>query len=268
MNPSLPLPFDVRLMNLTAALLVSGLLLACLAAGVWWVLRNPMFAIAQITVSGDTRHNSASSLRASVGHRLAGNFFSIDLAATQAAFEQVPWVRKAIVQREFPDRLHVQLQEHEPVARWGEGDTRLVNRQGEVFEVGDFEGEDDELPVLVGPDGQAAEVLAMYRALAPLVAPLDTRLAELELQQRGHWHAVLGQGAEIELGQGTPDELAARLAQFAATAGEVAVRHQRKVASIESADLRHVGGYALRLQGIATLHAPAAGQETGQAKNR
>ena len=80
MSTSMSLPFDVRLMNFTTAVLASGLLLAAVAAGLWWVLRNPMFTIGQITVTGDTRHNSAASLRAAVEPRLKGNFFTLDLA--------------------------------------------------------------------------------------------------------------------------------------------------------------------------------------------
>ena len=90
MSTSMSLPFDVRLMNFTTAVLASGLLLAAVAAGLWWVLRNPMFTIGQITVTGDTRHNSAASLRAAVEPRLKGNFFTLDLGAAQAAFERAP----------------------------------------------------------------------------------------------------------------------------------------------------------------------------------
>ena len=54
----------------------------------------------------------------------------------------------------------------------------------------------------------------------------------------------------IELGYGPAPELAARLKQFVATVEEVAARHQRTVDSVEAADLRHVGGYALRLRGV------------------
>ena len=54
MTNSLPVPVDVRLMNVTTSLLVTGLVLACLAAGLWWALRNPAFAIRQIVVAGDT----------------------------------------------------------------------------------------------------------------------------------------------------------------------------------------------------------------------
>ena len=238
MSTSMSLPFDVRLMNFTTAVLASGLLLAAVAAGLWWVLRNPMFTIGQITVTGDTRHNSAASLRAAVEPRLKGNFFTLDLGAAQAAFERAPWVRKATVRREFPNRLSVDLQEYVPVAQWGEGDTHLVDAKGHVFEVSDFDSDDSDLPMLIGPDGQAEQVLDMYRALDPLIEPLDVAIATLELQPRGHWHVVLDSGADIELGQGSQADLVARLAQFAGTVKEVAARHQRTVEAVESAEVR------------------------------
>ncbi len=253
MNARLPVPVDVRLMNLTASLLITALVLGCIATGLWWAMRHPAFAFGRITVDGDTAHHSAASLRASVLPRLQGNFFTMDLGAAQAAFQSAPWVRRAMVQREFPDRLHVTLQEHVPVAYWGEGDNQMINRQGEIFEAGDAELDDEHMPTLIGPDGQAAEVLAMHGQLAPLLAPLDMRLAELALLARGNWRAELSQGAVIELGYGPPRELAARLAQFVGTVGEVAARHQRPVEAIEAADLRHVGGYALRLRGVSTV---------------
>ena len=257
MNPAMPAPLDVRLMNLTTSLLVTGFVLACLAAGVWWVLRNPAFSIGEITVGGDTTHNSAASLRASVAPKLAGNFFTLDLAAAQAAFQSAPWVRKAMVQREFPNQLHITLQEHVPVAHWGDGDSALVNQQGEVFEVGDSGADEGRIPRLQGPEGQAPVVLDMLRQLEPLVAPLDAHISALTLQARGNWVATLNRGAVIDLGHGTPQELAGRVNQFVGTVKEVTARHQRTLDSVESADLRHAGGYALRMRGVTTVRGDA-----------
>lgn len=258
MTSTLPVPVDVRLMNLTTTLLVTGLVLGCVAAGLWWVLRNPAFAIRQIVVAGDTAHHSAASLRAAVVPRLAGNFFTLDLAAAQGAFQAAPWVRRAVVQREFPGRLNVTLQEHVAVAHWGDDDTRLVNSFGEVFEAaGGNDLDERELPVLSGPEGQSAQVLAMHRLLNPLLTPLDTSIAALALQARGNWQAELDNGAVVELGHGESAALAARLTQFVATVKEVAARHQRDVEAVEAADLRHAGGYALRLRGVSTVRLEA-----------
>ena len=128
MNQSLPAPLDVKLMNLTASVLFLCCVLLLLAAGARWVLRYPGFSVARIVVQGELVHNNAVTLRANVAPQLAGNFFTIDLRAARAAFEQAPWVRKALVRREFPGGLRVELQEHDAVAFWGgETGSALVN---------------------------------------------------------------------------------------------------------------------------------------------
>jgi cell division protein FtsQ len=264
MTYGLPVPVDVRLMNLTVSLLVAALTLGTIAAGLWWFARLPVFAIRQITIDGDTTHNSKASLRASVAPRLAGTFFTMDLAAAQSVFESAPWVQRALVRREFPNRLHVTLQEYVPAAHWSNAadgdDARMVNSRGEVFEAPGGDGEAGELPTLIGPDGRAPELLAMYRLLDPLTRPLGVRLRQVALHARGGWQGELDTGAVVELGQGAPEELAARFRQFTATVKEVAARHERPVDAMEAADLRHAGGYALRLRGVTTVRGEASGQ--------
>ena len=65
--------------------------------------------------------------------------------------------------------------------------------------------------------------------------------------------AHLGKRAVVEMGRGTPEELKARLQPFVQTLPSVASRNGRKVAALESADLRHENGYALRMRGITTV---------------
>jgi cell division protein FtsQ len=252
-NAALPAPMDIKLMNLTASALFGLLALLVLAAAGWWALRHPVFALAGISVQGDLVHNNAVTLRANVAPKLAGNFFTVDLATARSAFEAVPWVRQAIVRRDFPNRLKVLLQEHQPVAFWGsESDSRLVNSYGEVFEANTGDLDRDDLPRLVGPLGQSAEVLAMYRALTGMFDPLGLTLEVLELTGRGGWRAQLDSGAEVELGRGTPEEVTLRAQQFVRTLTQVTSRYGRTADAIESADLRHGTGYALRLRGVTT----------------
>jgi cell division protein FtsQ len=259
MTSTLPEPFDVRLMNLTATVLFSACVAMVLAAGAWWALRHPLFALAGITVQGDVAHNSAVTLRANVAPRLSGNFITVNLATAREAFEAVPWVRKATVRREFPNRLRVQLQEHRPVALWGsDGEARMVNSFGEVFEANAGDVEQDTLPRLSGPDEQAPQVLAMYGVLKPLFEPLDLGLEGLALTTRGTWQLDLDTGAVVELGRGTPEEVTARTRQFVQTLTQVTARYGRRPEALVSADLRHSDGYAVRLRGVGTTGADAA----------
>ena len=252
------LALDVRLMNITSMLLLSALVLASVGVALWWVLRHPVFAISAITVSGDVRHNNEVTLRANVVPRLQGSFFTVDLVQAKKAFENVPWVRQALVRREFPDRLSVDLYEHEPVAYWGnESDSRLVNRQGEVFSANFGELDGENLPHLSGPDAEAGNVLRMFHALSPELSKLDLHIQGLELTGRGSWRAHLKGGASIELGRGNETEVMARVQRLSQTLAQVSHRYGRQAQALESADLRHVNGYALRLRGVSTLDSTA-----------
>ena len=262
MNQSLPAPLDVKLMNLTASVLFLCCVLLLLAAGARWVLRYPGFSVARIVVQGELVHNNAVTLRANVAPQLVGNFFTIDLRAARAAFEQAPWVRKALVRREFPGGLRVELQEHDAVAYWGgESGSALVNRQGEVFEANVGDVEQEGLPRLLGPQGSSVQVLQMHGLLQPLFEPLDLAVEQLELTGRGGWRATLDSGAVVELGGGTPQEVVDRTQRFARTLTQVAAQYQRRADALESADLRHAGGYALRLRGVTTVAAQAAAKK-------
>ena len=262
--PSLPspLPPDIRLMNAVSALLLATLLALGLAVALQWLMRWPVFAIRAITVEGDVTRNSEASLRANALPRLSGSFLNMNLQTSQQAFEAVPWVRHAVLQRVWPNRLKVRLEEHRPAAYWeaegadADGDASeisaqrlLVNNFGEVFQANLGDVEDDKLPVLTGPNGASAAMLRMWRGLQPQVATLGDGVERLDLSGRGSWRVNLEKGAVIELGRGSEAEVLARFGQFARSVTQITTRYQTPLLS---ADLRHTDGYAVRLRGVTT----------------
>ena len=122
MKITMPLPADVRLMNMATALLVVVFVLLAFGSWAWWMIRHPSFALQTITVQGEVNRNNAFAFPTLVLPKLEGNFFTIDLAETRQAFEAVPWVRVAVVHRDFPNRLRAVLLEHRPMALWGNED--------------------------------------------------------------------------------------------------------------------------------------------------
>jgi cell division protein FtsQ len=247
------LPVDIRWMNgLANALfaLVGALLLAALLL---WLARLPLFAIRAIRVDGDVTRNSVSTIRANAAPKLAGTFFTIDLEKARAAFESVPWVSRAVVHRVWPGTLEVTLQEHHPAALWQQPDSdddELVDSEGAVFDANLGDVEDDGLPTFSGPDGSAPQMLAMYRQLQPLFAPRLGAIDTLALSGRGSWRVDLDKGAVIELGRGSADEVLARTDRFLRTLPQVLAHFQRP---LQTVDLRHQDGYAVKLQGVTTL---------------
>lgn len=259
-SASAPLPPDVRLMN-TASTAVFMLAAATLLAFVlMWLARQPLFTLVGIRVEGPVGRNSVATIRANAAPRLAGNFFTMDLHASRVAFEAVPWVRKAVVRRVWPNRIAVQLEEHRPAAIWApredaddaNGDAsieKLVNTFGEVFEANLGDVEEDSLPRLSGPEGSSAQMLALRESLNPLFERIDAQIQALSLSGRGSWRATLDTGADIELGRGSHAEVLLRAETFVATLTQVTSRYQRPLLF---ADLRHRDGYAVRLKGVST----------------
>ena len=254
------LPADVRWMRLTANALYALAALVFAALAVHLLTRQPVFALRAIHIDGDLSRNSVATIRVNAVPQLRGNFFTIDLQAARLAFETVPWVRHAVVQRVWPNRIAVRLEEHRPVALWREADDngtaeQLVNIQGEVFEanVGDVEG--DSLPTLEGPDGSSAAMLAMLTRLQAVFARQGSHIDTLRLSGRASWAIELDSGATVELGRGSEDEVVVRADRFVATVTQMTQQFQ---APVVYADLRHRDGYALRLRGITTVAAPGA----------
>jgi len=108
------------------------------------------------------------------------------------------------------------------------------------------------MPRLSGPESQSQQVLAMYLALAPAFKTMSLSLDSLVLSDRGSWRAKLSQGGVIELGRGSVEDVMVRVRRVSHTLAQVTQKLGRKVTAIESADLRHDNGYALRLRGVST----------------
>jgi len=254
MNRHAPLPLDIRLMNMLATTMFVAAVLLALGAALAWTVRLPLFAIQGVTVTGDVSHYNAITLRANVVPRLQGTYFTLDVQSARKAFETMPWVRQALVRRDFPNRIKVQLQEHQAVAFWGpEGDMRLVNSFGEVFEANVGELDQEYMPRLTGPDGYSAQMLEMYRLLQPMYASRDLNIEQLERTARGGWRAKLESGTALELGSASAADMLARSEGFLKTMTEVTARYGRTPVQLQSVDLRHSDGYAIRLDGVRTL---------------
>ena len=255
----LAMPADVRLMNVVANTVFVVAALGALVAGVLWLMRSPLFPIRAVQLEGELSRNNVPTIRANATPRLAGSFFSVDLQKGREAFESVPWVRRAVLRRVWPDRLAVRLEEHRAAALWagesgGDGAaSRLVNSHGEVFDANVGDVEDDSLVTLEGPEGSAAQMLEMLERLQPVLARADLGIVRLHLSGRGSWRADVDTGASIEIGRGTADEVLARSERFVRTLAAATAKWR---APLAHADLRHRDGYAVRLRGYG--HSTAA----------
>ncbi len=225
--------------RISGALLALAVSLAAYGA-LHFVVHLPVFALREVRVGGTLAHVTREQVGDVVKGELKGNFFTLDLAATRAAFEKLPWVRKVNARRQWPDRLEVTLEEHVPLARWG--NVALVNTYGEVFEA----AYDGKLPLFIGPPGTAKEVTIQFEYFRRSLARIGKVPDLVQVSPRRAWQVRLEGGLTIELGR---EQIEARLARFAATYERTLGKLARR---IEYVDLRYANGFAVRIPELKT----------------
>src|SRR5690606_2034590 len=97
--------------------------------------------ISVINVEGDLQYIDRASVQAALAPYQQKSLVTIDLDALRADLLAMPWVSAASVRRVWPDQLVINLDEHLPVARWG--DDALLNNNGRAFtpeQIDSFQG--------------------------------------------------------------------------------------------------------------------------------
>lgn len=232
---------DARQMNALAITLTAITLAGVVIAAIIWSVRQPVFAWHEVVVTTPLERTNGAQLETVVREDLGGTFFTMDLARARAALRQVPWVRDVSLRRQWPHRLELAVDEHEPLARWN--DAALVSTRGEVF----VARADDGLPLFEGPDGTAADMLARYQAWGTDLQPLGLTIREIRMSPRGGWR-LKTVGADgpltLELGRDEPEM---RLARFVAAHARTLGALARSGTRVDAVDLRYRNGFAARI---------------------
>ena len=243
---------DVRAMNAVSGALFGLFMLALFAAGLWWLAQRPMFTLKVIRVEAmgeePLRRVNSSTIKGTAIPRIKGNFFTADLDGVKQAFEAVPWVRRAAVRREWPNKLVVALEEHAPLGTWGE-DGRLLSVKGDVFTANLAEAEEDgKLPEFDGPDGSERDVVARFKDLHDWFAPIKLKPESVQLSRRYAWSVKLDNGITVELGrEQSSATLRERVDRLTGIYPQLVASLQNR---IESVDMRYPNGLALKASGL------------------
>lgn len=118
-----------------------------------YVMTSGHFNVHEVLVEGN-RRLSYEAIRETLEVEPGTQLLATDLDDMQARCEAHPWVSWCSVARELPDRLVVELVEHEPAAWLALGELTLVDSTGAVFATAasaDAIGASDlELPIITG----------------------------------------------------------------------------------------------------------------------
>ena len=235
---------DARQLNAIAVTLsvIAAAFLAWAAVG--FVTRLSPFHYREVVVTSPLARTNAAHLEAVIRSELRGTFFTLDLDAARASLARVPWVRSVALRRQWPRKLTIEVDEHEPLARWN--DAALVNTRGEVF----YANCADALPEFAGPDGQSALMTERFREWSRLLAPLDLTLRGLRLSPRGGWQLRASDtGGTLTLDVGR-DDVAGRLSRFIAVYGRTVAVLARAGKRVDHVDLRYRASFAAEVPGF------------------
>ncbi len=226
------------MLNPIASVLFAAALLAAAYGMVQFVIRLPVFPLREVHVEGKLSHVTMDQVESTVKRSVNGNFFTVDLIGMREAFEKLPWVRSVSARREWPDRISVALDEHVPLARWG--NSALVDTDGELFTA----AYDGKLPLFDGPEESVKEIAIQYGYFQRVLSAIALVPAEIHLSPRRAWQIRLDNGLRVELGR---ENIEPRLERFIAYYGRTLKPLQRK---LDYVDLRYSNGFAVRVPGL------------------
>lgn len=163
-------------------------------------------------------------------------FFTLDMGKAEEKLVSLPWIKSVHLRKVWPDTLQVMVQEHQPIAYWG--DAGVVSVEGAVFYP-------DSLPEtdwvhLQGPDAMARDLTELLQLYQEQLLQKNMVIEKMQLSQRGAIDLVLTDGLKVRLGN---VHVEARIERFLQYIDNV---KQQKEATLAYVDLRYQNGMAAK----------------------
>ncbi|MCG8382251.1 MAG: cell division protein FtsQ/DivIB [Gammaproteobacteria bacterium] len=205
------------------------------------------FPIENVSIRGELQYVVRDGVMQTVGPYLDASFFTVDLSAIQIAVAQLPWVNQVSARRIWPSGLVLNIDEHEPYARWNE--TEMISAEGARFPVPQLEGNAQQktawtkhfhsLPHFSGSAQRYQTLKKQYETAARSLQPLGLSITALHEDGRRSVNLRLSNNVELRLGRRDHME---RLSRFV----KVYQRHLSPVmGKVRYVDLRYTNGLAL-----------------------
>lgn len=236
---------NTPLLSTLARILFLSSVAAVLFGTGYYVVHLPhLLPIKQVQLVSTPIHVMPSAVQAILQKKVRGNFLTVNIDELRRALAQLTWVRNVSIRREFPHTLALKFEEHHTLARWN--DSALINPQGEVFSAQTTQ----QLPRLIGPQGEAAEVAQQYKRFSQQLSVLSLQISKLVLSPRHAWQLYLSNNMVVELGG---EAMQQRLSRFVAVYPYifgVAPQDQlpAMLAHVKFVDMRYRHGLAVRMQ--------------------
>lgn len=205
-----------------------------------WLGDTDNFPITKVNVEGGFKHVSPEDVQTAVMPFVGSGFFQLDIDTIKQALAEMPWVEAVVVRKVWPDTVFVHVKEQSILARWGEHG--LLNRNGMPF-YPTLESIDENLPLLLGPEGSHKHVADHYKTTNVLLRDLDLELTKLVYTARGSWQLEFSNDQVVMLGS---ENVSQRMHRLAGLYGELV--NSRAGESLVKIDMRYDTGIAVQWQ--------------------
>lgn len=212
----------------------AALIVISLAAlgGVIRVLDRP---VETVIIEGELTRPEQRIVQVALESVELNGLLSTNISNLAPLVSDLDWVRSATVKRSWPDRFIINIEKHEPVARWG--NAAYVSMDGNILSVPE---QIDDLPMLNAQISAPKQSMETYRLLQRLASQHGLRIQQLSENSQGEWQLVFANSVSLNLGS---RQLRPRMKRFL-----LAYQHSLRTARerIDHVDARYPSGVAIR----------------------
>lgn len=205
------------------------------------------FPVTNVDILGTLDYEDRAVLRSLIEAHTDKGFYGLDIDRVRETLESLQWVAHTRVSRVWPGRITVDVEEHEPAARWN--NDSLISKREELFVPPQLQAGDKRyqewyevfarLPQLRGAQGRHNVLMDSYRAYQQQLARFDVTLAVLDEDERRSQTLELSSQVTVHLGY---EERELRMSRFLDVYERLASQIDGRDASF---DMRYSNGFAL-----------------------
>jgi len=205
------------------------------------------FPVTHVDVLGTMDYADRDALMSDINLHTAQGFYGLDIDTLRQSLESKEWIAHARISRVWPSRITIEVEEHEPAARWN--DDHLISKKLVLFKPHQLDrqsaafGKWSEvfrpLPQVLGAHGRHVALLDAYRAYEQQLLRFNLSLELLDEDDRLSQTLTLSNGVIVRLGL---EERELRMDRFLDI-------YERLVEKTDSGplsfDMRYSNGFAL-----------------------
>ncbi|PHQ81540.1 MAG: hypothetical protein COB66_01870 [Coxiella sp. (in: Bacteria)] len=163
----------------------------------WQRMQDPRnYPIEHVKLVTQGQYIPQIDIRKAIRAHTHGGFFSLDIKGLKQGLLYDPWVKNVSIRRVWPNSLVVDIQEQQPLARWGM--SGVLSTQGDVFYPASSTIPQS-LPEIDGPMSAKGDILSNLILFSSELASLNLSVTKLVVSPRLSWMVWLNNGIRVNL---------------------------------------------------------------------